>query len=213
MMITFGIITNGKRPEKLQKEIASIRRLGVPEYELILCGAPPQTFPAPTLEHPDLAETSRLGAMRNCICDAAQGEIISITDDDIYYAPDWHQRLTEFHEFHGDWDVLCTRLLNPDGSRNWDWVTKGGPRGHILIEYWETDPYLYITGGRIILKRHVAEKCRWDDNLGFNQEEDVRFSRLLQSNRYRIILNKAMIMVHDDPTYTSKGHLMYRVGG
>ena len=33
-----------------------------------------------------------------------------------------------------DVDVLCVRLLNPDGTRYWDWATFGGPRGQQRAE-------------------------------------------------------------------------------
>jgi GT2 family glycosyltransferase len=102
-------------------------------------------------------------------------------------------------------------MLNPDGTRNWDWVTKGGKRGHTLIEYWETDPFLYVTGGRIVIKRTVFDKVQWDDNRGFNQEEDIDFSRKAQQAGISIKMNKRMTVTHDDPRYTSEGHKMFMV--
>src|SRR5204863_410997 len=38
---SFCIITNGKRPEKLAAEIASIRALQIPKFEILVGGEPP----------------------------------------------------------------------------------------------------------------------------------------------------------------------------
>ena len=207
-MITFGIITNGERLPHLLREIDSIKAMNVPEYEIIVAGnttiLPPEVKPIPMHGH---AERGQLGAMRNEICRQAQGEIIAIADDDILYHSDWYTGLLDFGN---DWEVMCTRMLNPDGTRNWDWVTKGGARGHGLIEYWETDPFLYVTGGRIILKREVFDKAQWDEERGFAQEEDVDFTRRLQKAGVSIKMNKRMTVTHDDPRYTSVGHTIYR---
>lgn len=207
-MITFGIITNGKRLPKLLREIDSIRALNIPEYEIIVSGKPPEIEGITRFELPEAADAGRLGEMRNAIAEWAHGELVSITDDDILFQPDWYEGL---QSYQGEWDVMCSRLLNPDGTRNWDWCTKGGPRGHILIEYWETDPWIYVTGGRILARREVFDLCQWDATLGFNQEEDVKFSRALQLANQKIVMNKKMTLLHDDPTLTSKGHLIYRV--
>lgn len=207
-MVTFGIVTNGKRPEKLWREIQTIHDLKVTEYEIIVCGELPEN-PArtdytyiPTVA----AKMGQLGRMRNLICEAAKHDTIVITDDDIIFTTDFYIGLLTYGD---DYDILCTKLLNPDGTRNWDWVTKGGPRGHILLEYYETDPYIYCTGGRIVLHRNVWDKVKWDDMRGMNQEEDVDFSHRATAAGFSIKMNTRSTLIHDDPRYTSAGHKMY----
>ncbi len=215
-MITFGIITNGKRPEKLEAEVSSIQRLNITDYEILIAGLLPPfsplteaaaLIPAAFIPMDAAAEGGHLGAMRNALCKAAKGDILAITDDDIVYQADFYTGLQKYGD---DFDILCTRLLNPDGTRNWDWVTKGGPRGHILLNYWENDPYLYCTGGRIVMKREIFAKVQWDEQKGFNQEEDVDFSKRAKAAGISIKMNKYSTLVHDDPSYTSAGHLVYK---
>lgn len=206
----FGIITNGDRPVKLLKQIDSIRALGVEDYEIAVAGNPGDILPEGVrrIDMPDEAAAGKLGAMRNALCRSSDADIFVITDDDMIFVPDF---VTGMGKSPDDWKVLCTRLLNRDGTRNWDWVTKGGPRGHTLIEYWETDPFLYCTGGRIIMRREVFDAVQWDGERGFNQEEDIDFSRRLQAAGYELRMNKYVTLVHDDTSYTSSVHTVYKV--
>ena len=208
MGITFGIITNGKRPEKLWREIQTIHDLNVPEYEIIIAGELPEKPMRFDYEYiPTYAcRFGELGRMRNLIAERARHETIVITDDDILFKDDFYIGLVKYGD---DFDILCTRLLNPDGSRNWDWVTKGGKRGHVLLEYWETDPKIYCTGGRIVLRKEVWNKVKWDDTKGFNQEEDVDFSHRALKAGFTIKMNKYSTLVHDDPRYYEKNKQIY----
>ena len=206
MKILFGIITNGKRPAHLLRQIDSIKALNAPDYEIKVAGIVPPFVDVAKIDMREEAEAGRLGAMRNALCASSDAGLFVITDDDIRFHADFLDGLAKV-----DGDVICTRMLNPDGTRNWDWVTKGGQRGHMLIEYWETDPFIYCTGGRIVIKRGVFERVQWDGERGFNQEEDIDFSRRLQAAGIEIKMNKYSTVTHDDPTYTSIGHRIYKV--
>jgi len=210
MGITFGIITNGARPEKLWRQVQSIHDLNVPEYEILIAGQLPDNPIRFDYEYlPTIAaKLGQLGRMRNLICEHAKYDTICITDDDILFKDDFYIGL---QRYGNNYDILCTKLLNPDGSRNWDWVTKGGKRGHVLLEYWEDDPKVYCTGGRIILKKHVWNTVKWDDTKGFNQEEDVDFSHRATKAGFTIKFNKYSTLVHDDPTYTERNRVMYKL--
>lgn len=207
MKYLFGIITDGKRLPHLLRQIDSIKALNVPDYEIVVAGnttiLPPEVRPIPMHGH---AERGQLGAMRNALCRSSDADIFIITDDDMLFHPGFIEELEKVE----DWEVLCTRMLNPDGTRNWDWCTKGGPRGHCLIEYWETDPFIYVSGGRMVMKAEVFDKVQWDEARGFYQEEDIDFSKKLKEAGISIKMNKKMTITHDDPRYTSVGHSVYR---
>jgi hypothetical protein len=209
--ITFGIITDGKRLTKLTHCVQSIRALNVPTSEIIIAGDVPVIDGVTCLQMPDKAKGGNLGAMRNAICKEAKYNNIVICDDDIFYHPDWYIGFEKFIIEHPDYEVASCRLLNPDGTRNWDWVTTGGPRGHILLEYYETDKFQYITGGIIIIRKSVASRIGWNDTLGFNQGEDVEFSRRLQEAGIGLTMNRYSTATHDDPTYTSNGRTMMKL--
>ncbi|HQH26066.1 MAG TPA: glycosyltransferase [Oligoflexia bacterium] len=197
---SFCIITNGKRPAKLRREIESIRALNIPACEILVSGEVPPGFEdvriVPAL---DAARNGRLGEMRNRLTEAAQYDHLVVCDDDLIFQQDFYRGLCDFGE---NYDVLCVRFLNPDGTRYWDWATSGGPRGHYLLDYDLTDPFVYVTGGLCVMKAYVASKVKWDDARGFYQAEDIDFSDRLKQAGFTIKLCTASSVIHDDNSYT-----------
>lgn len=207
---SFCIITNGKRPEKLGREIQSILALDIPDVEILLGGEPPEGFSHPQVQvylMPDAARHGRLGEMRNCLCHLARWEHLIVVDDDMIFQPDFYQGLQAFGE---DYDVLCVRLLNPDGTRYWDWATHGGPTGHHLLDYAETDPFTYVTGGLCVMQARVFKAVQWDEVRGFYQGEDLDFSGRLRAAGFQIGFCKLSAVIHDNPTMTQLGDLIVR---
>jgi hypothetical protein len=204
---SFCIITDGKRPQRLQEELASIRALALAHYEIIVAGNVPDALPDDVrgIHAPELAFTGRLGAMRNRACDAARYETLIVADDDMLFHPEFGEALRQ----GGDWDVLCVRLLNPDGTRYWDWATIGGPRGHMLLDYDDTDAHVYVTGGLAVMRAPVHERVRWDDERGFYQGEDVEWSARLRAAGMRIRFNPTGRVTHQDARYTQVGRVMH----
>ena len=197
---SFCIITNGKRPEKLQREIDSIRALNIPRYEILVGGDVPAGLDQVTvISLPEAAREGRLGAMRNQLVEQAQYDHVVVADDDLLFQPDFHLGLLEFGE---DYEVQCVRFLNPDGTRYWDWATSGGPQGHVLLPYDQADPYVYVTGGLCIMKKAVADRVKWNEQLGFYQAEDSEFSCRLRQAGISIRFNPHSTVVHDDSRHT-----------
>ena len=199
---SFLIITNGKRPRKLLREIESIRLLRIPEFEILVGGEPPPDLPegVGAVLAIDAARNGRLGEMRNALTSVAKYSRLVIVDDDFIFHTDFYTGLLRFGD---NWEALSVRILNPDGSRFWDWATVDGPRGQILLGYDETDPWHYVTGGLIILKSSVSERVKWNNNLGFYQAEDVNFSRSLQKAGVKIQFNRFSTTTHNDGRYTA----------
>lgn len=208
---SFCIITNGKRLAKLRAELDSIRALAIPEYEILIAGElPPGMAPEGFTYYPlpDAAQNGRLGEMRNLLCAKARYNHLIVCDDDLLFQGDFYQGLVRYGE---DYDVLCVKFLNADGTRYWSWATVGGPRGHVLLDYHETDPFLYVTGGLCIMKSWVADKVKWDAVRGLNQMEDVDFSRKLQAAGIRIDLCLDATVIHDDWRITQTGDQVFRI--
>jgi len=205
LAISFCIITNGKRPEKLQRELESIHALHIPVYEILITGELPPTMPVDGFDYyplPDAARNGRLGEMRNLLCDKARHENLVVVDDDMIFHEDFHEGLRHFGP---GFDVLAVRLLNPDGTRYWDWATCGGPEGHYLLAYDTSDPDVYVTGGICVIKKSVANMVRWDDVRGFYQQEDVDFSRRIKRAGLSIKFCPYASVTHDDPRFTQYG--------
>lgn len=200
---SFCLITDGGRPDRLQEELASIRALALEPVEIIVVGNVPPGLgeDVRVISRPDLAFAGRLGAMRNVGGRAATYDTLVVADDDMFFHPEFAEALRE----QGDWEVLCVRLLNPDGSRCWDWATIGGPRGHTLLDYNDTDEYVYITGGLAVMRAFVHDRVPWDDERGFYQGEDVEWSARLRAAGMRIRFNARGKVTHQDARYTQDG--------
>jgi len=206
---SFCIITNGKRPAKLLLEIESIRALKLPAYEILVGGAPPESLPGDVgrVLAEDAAEHGRLGEMRNKLTTAARYDHLVVVDDDFTFHPDFIKGVRSCGE---DWDILCPRVLNPNGSRYWDWATQGGPKGHSLLEYGEPDEHIYVTGGLCVMKAAVSDRVKWADHLEFYQGEDLDFSARLRAADIRIRSNPASTTTHEDGRYTRDGNVIRR---
>lgn len=204
--VSFCLITDGRRPARLHEELASIRALALSPVEIIVVGHVPPGLgeDVMVIQRPDLALAGRLGAMRNVGCAAASHAILVVADDDMLFHPEFAEPLRE----EGEWDVLCVRLLNPDGTRYWDWATIGGARGHTLLDYDERDDFVYVTGGLAIMRARVHDAVPWDDDRGFYQGEDVEWSSRLRAAGVRIRFDVRGRVTHQDARYTQDGRVM-----
>lgn len=208
--VSHCIITDGKEPDKLAAQIATIRAQAMPTREILVGGDVYPAFAAKdtlVVRMPELAQAGRLGAMRNALCEMATGEVMVVSDDDMLFGPDFYPGLVEYGE---DFDVLSCKILNPDGTRFWDWAAAGGPRGHSLMDYGEVDPWVYITGGLCIMRAEVFEVVRWDAAIGFYGGEDVDFSERVKAAGFRIAFNPHSTVTHNDPRYTQVGRGVIR---
>lgn len=200
-MISFCIITDGKEPDKLEAQIKSIHALNIDAYEIIVAGNPPVGIDADIIvPMPHTAKQGRLGALRNGAVSVSSGDIIVVTDDDMLFHEGFYDALVNFPV---DWDLMACRIRNPDGSRYWDWKAHQNGKNW-LLDYNETNELVSLTGGLTICKHHVWEHVKWDDELGFNQAEDVDFSNRVKAAGYKIVFNPLCTITHDAP-YTQIG--------
>ena len=200
-MISFGIITDGKEPEKLLANIYSIKSLGI--SDIWVCGDIPDLFYSAdicaSIQNKEAAQAGRLGEMRNILCENAKYDTIVISDDDILFHHGFDKGIPR------DFDVLACRLLNTDGSRFWDWAkcTRGAST---LLSYDETHNDVYVTGGLCVLRKKVFDEVKWDSTKGFYQGEDVDFSQRIKQAGFKIEFAYDCVATHNDSRYTQQGN-------
>lgn len=210
---SFGIITNGKRNEKLYKLVETIRqqKLAPENYEILVAGCVAQvngcgeirTFPME-----DAAGQGRLGAMRNVLARNARFNKFVCLDDDFLLHPRWAEAVEEVQD---DFDLANGIILNPDLSRYCDWVNII-ENYTFLRSYTETfDTCQYVTGGYGIYKDYILAEHSWNDELGFYQGEDVSFSRKLFNAGYKLKFIPRAVVMHDDERYRQKGYGVVRL--
>ncbi len=207
--LSFCIITDGRRPRKLRREIESIRALDARDCQILVGGIVPE--PLGGVERVPLvaeARAGRLGAMRNALVSRAIHAQLVVCDDDLIFHPGFGQAVLRAGARH---PALAVRVLNPDGTRYWDWCSHGGPHGHRLLPYTASASHLYASGAICVLRREVAQRVRWDDRLGFYEEEDVDFSRRLGRAGVALALCAEAVVTHDDARYRQRGARVRRM--
>ncbi len=210
---SFGIITNGKRPEKLAKLLDSIRfqKLYPDYYEIMVAGYVSglngtdgvRAFPME-----DAANQGRLGAMRNVLAQGAKFNKFVCLDDDFLLHPQWAEAV---NGVKGDFDVATGIIVNPDLSRYCDWVNI--IENYTFLRTYDQifDKCQYVTGGYGIYKDYLFNEHSWNDDLGFYQGEDVSFSRRLFDAGYQLKFIPRAIVMHDDERYRQKGYGVIRL--
>lgn len=210
---SFGIITNGNRPEKLMNLIDSIdaQRLHPDTYEIIVAGTVDGLNLHDRIQRIPMAQAAaegRLGAMRNALAKSSHLNKFVSLDDDFILHPQWAEAVLEVQ---GDFDIATGIILNPDLSRYCDWVNII-ENYTFLRAYHETfNKCQYVTGGYGIYKDFIFEEHSWNEELGFYQGEDVSFSRRLFDAGYQLKFIPKAIVMHDDERYRQKGYGVIRL--
>jgi glycosyltransferase involved in cell wall biosynthesis len=144
------------------------------DWEIFICGKENETLP-----HYQSIIGNHLGDLRNRFAKAAQYKNLLLLDDDISLDPSFFTKLNSDLTLIERSEVLIPRLLNPDGSRYWDFATFGGPNGHVLLPYEGKDPFVYISPHLYLIKRTIALKVQWDSKMSGTLLDTVDYSRLL----------------------------------
>lgn len=173
---TFGIITNGKRNEWVERQIASIRALNIPECEIVVCGTyfdrEEEGFRYVPFNEQD--EKGWITKKKNLICEAARFENVVVVHDRILFNANWYEGMKKYGNY---FEALSCKILDTEGKRRGDWVTAGAAYKKFpkvgMLEYHDWDRYGYVEGALYILKKSVWEKGKWNEALFWNQAEDI----------------------------------------
>lgn len=204
---TFGIVTyvNEEIPQHLIDCISSIRRLNLPQYEIIVVGSERhlrQDYHFEThwqdLRIVDFNENIKqawITKKKNIITTHAKYNNIVYLHDYIVFKPDWYEGFRQF----GDNFVVCmTKMINFHEERGseenrfrdlvldtWSVTGKfnklGIPLKNRLIPYdlyqESMSPYMYISGGYWVAKKEFMSRFPLNESLAWGQGEDVEWSR------------------------------------
>lgn len=192
---SFGVITNGKSPDKLKTFVDSVRNIvtdNCEQIEIIVCG--PNTIEAEIknhcssiifIEEPDTFKSiGWITKKKNMIVKASQNENLIIAHDRYMFPKDFLKNLKIFGR---DWSVLVCKQELEDNTRIPDWVTIGTEWNWTtpgILEYGDWSHYNFVNGGIIIAKNDVLKKSPWNELLFWNQAEDVELTRTLKQNGF-----------------------------
>lgn len=196
MNFTFGIITDGKSPERLASIFKSIEQQNIPDYEILVIGGRnivrDRVTRIPFEENTPKAWITR---KKNLITQNASFENIVYMHDYFKLDADWYYG---WCEFGNEFDVAINYvLMNVEGNiyRHSDWLInpydlwKMEPDGH--WKDWEVGlPYdakgfekiQYISGGYWIAKREFMTRFPLDESLFWGDSEDCRWSETVREH-------------------------------
>jgi FkbM family methyltransferase len=206
--VSFGVITDGKRWDRLTEFIQSVYDLRNPhgqEVEVLVCG--PDTiktklegnFPQVKLvrDSGEFSEHGWITRKKNQLVDSARCEFLVIVHDRYTIDPEF---LIELQNFGYDFSVAVCRQVRPDGRRFPDWVSVGSEWSWscpAMLEYGDWTPHMYINGGITIGKKSVLQNVRWNELIFWNQAEDVELTRRLMNQGFiPRLIRKAVAVSH-----------------
>lgn len=173
---TFGIITNGKRPELMEKIFESIKSQKIPRFEIIVCGT---YFRRKGIRYIPFSEKDDLGWItrkKNIICGAAKYENIAILHDRVALGKNWFKGVKKYGN---DFEIfLCPQYYNGGLLNSWSTTAYpfSDPRCMVVypIEHADWDPWVTTGGSATFIKKSVWKQVPWDETLFWNQNEDLR---------------------------------------
>jgi len=207
--ISFCIPTNGKRPEKTELTIKSIKAQSDKPVEIIVCGDVDnfRHIEGVTLiDKKEEAHSRKVALLRNKAAEKTKYNVIAWCDDDVILDTDWLKNTIQYSNKKG-WDVLGNKVYNQDATRYWDRATLT-PHKLIDYNYPNYSKSLYQSSAFFIVRKDVFNKVKWnEDRLVYADREgqipeDVQYSFDLINNSYKLDFNESALVWHNDETYT-----------
>lgn len=187
---SFGMITNGSRPDFIKKSIQSIRDLKIPHYEIIICGFYPQ-YGGKDIKYIEFKERDDKGWItrkKNIIAANAKYTNLCIIHDRIIFNKDWYKGIKKYGN---SFEVLsCVQKLS-NGTRAGDWFSTNTSRmnpGYSYkieeLDYRDWDEWVYLSGQLTIIKKYIWEEVPWNETFYWGGGEDIEYSQRLTSAGY-----------------------------
>ncbi|VAX17192.1 hypothetical protein MNBD_NITROSPINAE04-161 [hydrothermal vent metagenome] len=204
MKTSFVIISGGARVESMERLFRSIEKQSLPDAEIIVIGNVKDLYydSATFINESELAGTAAICQMRNIGVEQSSGSVVVLLDDDIELADGWYGSIKDKLN-NASWDIAGCRVTGPSGGRwyDWSWASREDPLcPPRMLEYGETSENLYISGCMMIIRRHVFDKVRFNENLFNHQRDDVDFChRAIDSGFTFECWPEAVAVHHLDP--------------
>lgn len=202
MKFTFGIITSGGSNQWIPQIIDSIKKLNIPEYEILIVGDSgiQESERVKLITFDESIKDKWITRKKNLITENAKYENIVYTHDYHIFDDNWYEG---FLKFGDDFKVCSNIIINGDGSRYrdwmwWDWpgaayATTNNirfPNGEHLLPYHETrcSRWMYINGSYWVAKKSVMQEFQLNENLVHGGMEDIEWSKRV-SSKYNFSMN------------------------
>ncbi|OGJ45039.1 hypothetical protein A3J23_00440 [Candidatus Peregrinibacteria bacterium RIFCSPLOWO2_02_FULL_48_14] len=149
-------------------------------------------------------KNSGQGIARNHALSKAEGQIILFIGDDIYCAPDFLKKHTDFHQENPGTNFACLGLTVWDPAQPispfMDWLTSGGPQFayHHLSPQEEASFWYFYTSNLSLKKEFLAEE-RFDSDFKAYGFEDIELGYRLFKKGLKLVYCPEALALHDHP--------------
>jgi hypothetical protein len=177
---TFGIITNGKKNDWVEKIVKSIVSQNIPQFEIIICG----TYfkrKEKYIKYIPFSGRDKQGWItkkKNLIAQNAKYENLCFLHDRIVLEKNWYKGVKKWGK---SFEYLCGPVLY-NNNRVEDWLSWRGYYKVRMLDYRDLDKGSYIGGMYFLIKKYIYLSNLLDETRYWSQEEDVEFSTRLMSN-------------------------------
>jgi len=210
---TFGVITRKGSEKNLKKIIDSIRKLKIPNYEIILCGHTNLKLGNDTklIFFDQQDDKGWITKKKNLICNSAKYENLCVLHDHNSIHNDFYSGFKKYGNYFDALFIQSIVAKNKLPDRQWTKLTF--PFNHPLNRSWffrvfldfavhtplDKRDWAYqvgIPGYCTTLKKRVWKKVPWDERLFWDGGEDYDLSKRIVENGFLTRLNPNSHIMH-----------------
>lgn len=204
---TFGILTQGKKVDLVERFCRSVREYGGPSHEILIVGprhAVYEPYQPTYIDKQYSTAFADICVKKNDVIERAQHENICLLHDRYILNRDF---FSGFDEYGYDFDYLTIRqhhasgkiypsycAMDDGGDLIWGPIFECGSEN----ETWKRH---YLNGGLIIGKRTLLRAVPFNDLIFHNQAEDVELAKVMESRSVLPRINRLSSAVTDVPDH------------
>jgi GT2 family glycosyltransferase len=200
---TFGMLTSGKRMAHVARFLDSIRRLCPTPWEVVLVAPHPLDLPEDdrvrTVVFTDRDERGWITRKKNLIAAGARYSDLLICHDRFWLDEAFFEDFAHWGFAYG---LAAPRVRLPDGRRGLDWAVIGSRNRTwstgALLPYLSASRHAYNPGGATLVRASFWRDFPWNENLFWNEHEDVELCRRVQEAGHPIRLAASTVIAAED---------------
>jgi len=189
---SFGIITNGKDFDLVKQLIKSIEHQDIPNYEILISGP---KFNSDNIKVKNIGDVESddirapICKKKNKIVKEATYENVAIFHARYELPTKWYEKMKNFGNI---FEILILPTITHEHNlRINDWsLFRRKFIAVYLPRYTSFDQDWYAQGGVIISKKRILEEVPLNENLHWDEFEDITFSNELKIKGYTVHLDK-----------------------
>jgi len=201
---SFCITTGYDDVSKLKEVVQSIESQNIDNYEILFIGDTDKdisTISGESIAHihfDDSVKPRWITRKKNILAETAKYENLVMMHDYHVFDAGWYSAFSDFTE---DWEICSCQQLFVNGHRvpmDWSlWDKPGAGRAWALdYDNWSETQYMYLAGAFFIAKKYVMLEEPLNEDLVWNEEEDVEWSYRVR-DKYRMVCNGSAIVRHN----------------